>query len=90
MSEQDAKRKNLDYQVTVYDISKLDRAVADRTDVGFIKVITEKNSDKVLGATVVHSQASTMILEFVAAMKKRFWVKQNLINHSHLSFSRRS
>ncbi len=72
LSETDAQRKKVDHQVSIYHLDLMDRAVADRTNKGFVKVITEGKSDKILGATVVHAQASTMILEFISAMKNGF------------------
>ncbi len=78
ISEEQVKKSGIEHQISVYDMNELDRAIADRSDMGFIKVITEKNSDKILGATVVHAQASTMILEFVSAMKNGFGLNRIL------------
>ena len=71
ISETEAKEKKLDYEVTTYGIDDLDRAIADSEDSGFVKVITPKGSDKILGATIVGSHAGDMITEFVTAMKHK-------------------
>ena len=50
----------------------LDRAIADGEPHGFVKVITPKGSDKILGATIVGEHAGDLLVEFVAAMKHGF------------------
>jgi pyruvate/2-oxoglutarate dehydrogenase complex dihydrolipoamide dehydrogenase (E3) component len=48
-------------------MAKVDRAIADGEDAGFIKVLTEKGKDRILGATSVSSQAGEMISELTTA-----------------------
>lgn len=69
MSESELSLEDIKYEVTKYDLNDLDRAIADDEKIGFVKVLTLKDSDKILGVTIVGSQASTMILEFISAMK---------------------
>lgn len=70
LSERDAEEQGIEgIQVTRYDLEDLDRAIADGTNKGFVKVITRKGSDKVLGATVVGHQASELLPTWVLAMK---------------------
>lgn len=69
VNESEAKALNLDYEVTKYGIGDLDRAVTDSVDYGFVKVITQKRSDKILGVTIAGENAGTVISEFVLAMK---------------------
>ncbi len=57
------------YEVTKYSIDDLDRAITDNTDYGFVKVLTAKGSDKILGATVVAVNAGELITEYVSSMK---------------------
>jgi dihydrolipoamide dehydrogenase len=70
-TETSAKKKELDFEVTEYELSDLDRAIAEDEKKGVVRVITKKGKDKILGATIVGSQASSMIVEFVAAMKNK-------------------
>jgi dihydrolipoamide dehydrogenase len=70
-TESSAKEKGLEYEVTQYELSDLDRAIAEDEKKGFVRVITQKGKDKILGATIVSSQASNMILEYVSAMKNK-------------------
>ncbi len=69
LSETDAKEKNVAYEVTKYGIDDLDRAIADGTDYGFIKVLTVPGKDKILGVTIVGEHAGDLISEYVLAMK---------------------
>ena len=69
LNETDAKDQGVDYEVTRYGIDDLDRAIADDEAQGFVKVVTAKGSDKILGATIVGYHASDLITEFVTALK---------------------
>lgn len=69
MNEQNLLENEIDYEVTHYDLNDLDRSIADDEKIGFVKVLTLKGSDQILGTTIVGTQASTMILEFISAMK---------------------
>ena len=46
-----------------------DRAIADGEPHGFVKVITAKGKDTILGATIVGEHASDILVEYVTAMK---------------------
>jgi len=72
INEQEAKEKGIAHDVHVYGIDDLDRAIADSEAHGFVKVITPKGSDKILGATIVGEHAGDLLVEFVAAMKHGF------------------
>ncbi|MBL0125293.1 MAG: FAD-dependent oxidoreductase [Betaproteobacteria bacterium] len=72
INEQEAKERNIAHDVHVYGIDDLDRAIADGEAHGFVKVITPKGSDKILGATIVGEHAGDLLVEFVAAMKHGF------------------
>ncbi len=72
INEQEAKEKKIEHDVHVYGIDDLDRAIADGEAHGFVKVITPKGSDKILGATIVGEHAGDLLVEFVAAMKHGF------------------
>lgn len=69
VNEQEAAEQGLDYEITCYGIDDLDRAIADSNDHGFVKVITAKGSDKILGVTIVGAGAGDLIAEYVLAMK---------------------
>ena len=72
INEQEAIEQKIAHDVFVYGIDDLDRAIADGEAHGFVKVITPKGSDKILGATIVGEHAGDLLVEFVAAMKHGF------------------
>lgn len=69
LNEQEAIAKGIDFEVTRYDFKDLDRAVTESANHGFIKVITPKGKDKILGVTIVAEHAGDLMAEFVLAMK---------------------
>ena len=69
LNEQEAKEKNIPYEVTQYDIDDLDRAIADSEAHGFVKVLTVPGKDKILGVTIVGAHAADLLAEYVLAMK---------------------
>lgn len=69
LNEQEAIQKGIDFEVTRYGIDDLDRAIADGTDLGFVKVLTVPGKDKILGVTIVGEHAGDLLAEFVLAMK---------------------
>ncbi len=69
LNEQEAKELNIPYEVVKYEISELDRAIADGETHGFIKVLTKPGKDKILGVTIVGEHAGDLLAEFVLAMK---------------------
>jgi dihydrolipoamide dehydrogenase len=69
LSEIEAQAKAVAYDVTKYGIDDLDRAITDNEAKGFVKVLTQKGSDKILGCTIVGAHGGELITEYVSAMK---------------------
>jgi pyruvate/2-oxoglutarate dehydrogenase complex dihydrolipoamide dehydrogenase (E3) component len=69
LNETEAKAQNVPYEVTVYGIDDLDRAITDEAAEGMVKVLTVPGRDRVLGATIVAEHAGELIVEFISAMK---------------------
>ena len=69
LSEAEATEQGVDVEVTRYGIDDLDRAIADGTDEGFVKVLTRRGTDKILGVTIVGEHAGDLIAEYVLAMR---------------------
>ncbi|WP_350655756.1 FAD-dependent oxidoreductase [Psychrobacter sp. S1-30-MNA-CIBAN-0213] len=69
LNEQEAVEKGIDFEITRYDFKDLDRAVTESANDGFIKVITPKGKDKILGVTIVAEHAGDLMPEFILAMK---------------------
>ena len=69
LSEAEAKAQGIAVEVTRYGIDDLDRAIADGTAHGFVKVLTVPGKDKILGVTIVGAHAGDLLAEYVLAMK---------------------
>ena len=69
LSETEAGERGIAIEVTRYDLDDLDRAIADGTAKGFIKVLTVPGKDRILGVTIVGEHAADLLAEYVLAMK---------------------
>jgi pyruvate/2-oxoglutarate dehydrogenase complex dihydrolipoamide dehydrogenase (E3) component/uncharacterized membrane protein YdjX (TVP38/TMEM64 family) len=69
LSETEAREQGVPFEVTKYGIEDLDRAIADGTAHGFVKVLTVPGKDKILGVTIVGEHAGDLLAEYVLAMK---------------------
>jgi len=76
LSEQDAQEKDIDYELTRYEMDHHDRSLADGEAHGFIKVLTVPGKDKILGVTIVGYHAGELIGEFVFAMTHGMGLKK--------------
>ena len=69
LNEQEAQEQGVPFEITRYDLDDHDRAVTDREDRGWVKVLTVPGKDKILGVTIVGAHAGELITEYVSAMK---------------------
>jgi pyruvate/2-oxoglutarate dehydrogenase complex dihydrolipoamide dehydrogenase (E3) component/uncharacterized membrane protein YdjX (TVP38/TMEM64 family) len=69
LNETEAKERGIAYEVTTYGIDDLDRAIADESAEGLVKVLTVPGKDRILGATLVGEHAGDLIIEFILAMR---------------------
>ena len=69
LNETEARERNIPYELTTYGIDDLDRAIADESAEGLVKVLTAPGKDKILGATIVGGNAGDLIIEFILAMR---------------------
>jgi pyruvate/2-oxoglutarate dehydrogenase complex dihydrolipoamide dehydrogenase (E3) component len=75
LSEAEAKRKGIAYRVFTQELARVDRAVLDGEDEGFVQVLVPVRGDRILGATVVAAHAGEMISEITLAMTSRLGLK---------------
>lgn len=68
LSEEEAREQGVAFEVTRYDLDMHDRALADGSNQGFVKVLTVPGKDRILGAVIVGHHAGELIGEFVLAM----------------------
>ena len=78
LNETEAKEKKIPYEVSTYGIDDLDRAIADGEAEGYVKVLTQPGSDKILGVTIAGEHAGDILAEFVAAMRHGFGMNKIL------------
>jgi pyruvate/2-oxoglutarate dehydrogenase complex dihydrolipoamide dehydrogenase (E3) component len=69
LNETEAREKGIAYELSVFDLKELDRAIADEEAHGLIKVLTVPGKDKILGCTIAGEHAGDLIAEYVAAMR---------------------
>ncbi len=78
LNETEAREKGIAYEVSVFDLAQLDRAIADEEAHGLVKVLTPPGADKILGCTIVGEHAGDLIAEYVAAMRHGFGLNKIL------------
>lgn len=69
LNEAEAREKGIAFEVTTYGSGDLDRAIADSSSGGLVKILTVPGRDRILGATIVGEHAGELIIEFITAMR---------------------
>lgn len=69
LTETDAKEKGLEVNVGKFPFAANGRAKARGMTDGFVKIIADKTSDKILGAHIVGPSASELLGELIVAME---------------------
>jgi dihydrolipoamide dehydrogenase len=84
LSEQQAKEKGLDVQVGKFPFAALGRAMAVNETDGFFKIVSDKNTQKVLGVHIVGPSATDLISEGALALEMHaFLADLGLTIHPH-------
>ena len=78
LNEQEAREKKVAYEVSIYGIDDLDRAIADGEAYGVVKVLTVPGKDTILGVTIAGEHAGDLIAEFVMAMRHKIGLNKIL------------
>jgi pyruvate/2-oxoglutarate dehydrogenase complex dihydrolipoamide dehydrogenase (E3) component len=66
--EAEAKQQGLAVKTIQIPFSTVDRAIADGEEEGFVKILHQQGTDKILGATIVARHAGEMISEVTTAI----------------------
>ncbi len=69
INEMEAQKRGIAVEITTYGLEDLDRAIADGSAYGMVKVLTAPGKDRILGVTIAGEHASDLIAEFVTAMR---------------------
>lgn len=78
LNETEARAQNIDFEITRYEFAELDRAITESAGKGYIKVLTKKGKDDILGVTIISEHAGDLIAEFVLAMKHKLGLNKIL------------
>jgi len=84
LTEAEARASGQSVETVSYDLADLDRAIADGEARGFVKVVVPRDSDRILGVTVVGPHAGETLSEFVLAMRHGLGLRKILATvHSY-------
>ncbi len=88
LTQEEAKTKNIDVIVKKYPMSANGKTVLTGQERGFIKVVAEKESHRILGAQMMCARATDMISEFGTAIVNGLTLEQMaIVVRPHPSFS---
>jgi len=83
-TEEQLKQNKTDYKVGQFPFRANGRAVAGMDPEGFVKILSDKKSDEVLGVHIIGARAADMIMEAVTAMEFRASAEDIArISHAH-------
>ncbi|WP_185877793.1 dihydrolipoyl dehydrogenase [Blattabacterium cuenoti] len=87
-TENELKKNRLKYNVGIFPMKALGRAHTIGNTIGFLKMITDKVTDEILGVHIISDAASEMIMEAVVSMEFKASSEDIYrICHPHPSFS---
>ncbi len=78
LNEREAHKLDIEYELTRYELSNLDRAITESATQGFIKVLTVPGKDRILGATIVSAHGGELLAEFTLAMRYKLGLNKLL------------
>jgi pyruvate/2-oxoglutarate dehydrogenase complex dihydrolipoamide dehydrogenase (E3) component len=78
LTQAEAEAQGLSFDITRYDLDDLDRAIAESEAHGFVKILTAKGSDRILGATIIGQNAGEILAEVTFAMKHNMGLRKIL------------
>ena len=88
MDENQAYEKRIDYEVSTIWLKDVPRSLAARNTKGLIKLIRDKKTDKLVGARILASEGSELLMEVSLAINYGIRVKElKQIFHPYLTLS---
>ncbi len=75
LSERDALQQNVEIDTFIQPMADVDRAILEGETEGFVKIHVKKGTDKIVGATIVATNAGDMISEVTLAIKAGLGLK---------------
>ena len=88
LDERQARQQGIDAETTTLPLSEVPRALAARDTRGFIKLIRDRQTDRLVGARIVAPEGSELLMEVALAIKFGITVEQlkNMF-HPYLTLS---
>ena len=77
-TERELRERGVAHEVTLHDLAELDRAIVDGAREGFVKVLTARGKDRILGVTIVAPRAGEMLSQVALAMQNGLGLKSLL------------
>jgi mercuric reductase len=69
MDEQQAEEAGVNYQATKLTLDNVPRSIAARDTRGYIKLIRDKDNDRLIGARILAPEGSELLMELVLAIR---------------------
>ncbi len=88
LDENQAKKKGIDYEVSTLPLSYVPRAITAKETRGFIKLLRNRVDDKLIGARILATEGSELLMEIALAI--RFGIKVSELKdlfHPYLTLS---
>ncbi len=77
-TERELRAQGTPHEATLHDLAELDRAITDDAREGFVKVLTARGKDRILGVTIAAPCAGEMLAEVTLAMQHGLGLKSLL------------
>lgn len=88
MDENEAYLKKINYETSTILLKDIPRSIAARNTKGFIKLIRDKETDKLIGARILAHEGSELLMEISLAIKYGIKVKElKQMFHPYLTLS---
>jgi dihydrolipoamide dehydrogenase len=68
-TEEQLKAKNIEYRIGKFPFAANSRAKSIGSTEGFVKILVDKTTDRIVGAHIIGQDAGTMIAEIAVAME---------------------
>ncbi|HDJ67108.1 MAG TPA: dihydrolipoyl dehydrogenase [Nitrososphaeria archaeon] len=76
LTREEAEKRGFKPKVGKFPFSALGRALAERHGEGFVRIVVDENSGKILGAQMVGAHVSELIAEIALAMRNGLTIEQ--------------
>lgn len=87
-TEQELEKAGVNYKVGFFPMKALGRARASMDIMGLVKILTDKDTDEILGMHIIGARAADLIMEGAVAMEYRASAEDIVrITHPHPTFS---